>query len=127
MEDDLTHGLCVFARNGSYCTWSNCNRRTHGQKFLQQLLQVFAFHRSCMYSMCKGWLLPDDNNDAVKDVVWVPDVAKQAESQQHEAHLQDKHTGKDYVTDLQHVGELLGLKGEKREGDRENERGGKTK
>lgn len=47
-----------------------------------------------------GLLLPDDNNDAIKDVVWVPYVSKQAESQQHEAHLQDKHAGEHYVADL---------------------------
>lgn len=47
-----------------------------------------------------GLILPDDNNDAIKDVVWVPDVSKQAKSQQHEAHLQDKHAGEDYVADL---------------------------
>lgn len=44
--------------------------------------------------------LPDDNDDAVKDVVRIPDVSKQAKSQQHEAHLQDEHTGEDNVTDL---------------------------
>ena len=44
--------------------------------------------------------LPDDNYDAVEDVVWVPDVSKQAKSQQHEAHLQDKHTGENDITDL---------------------------
>lgn len=45
-------------------------------------------------------ILPDDNDDAIEYVVRVPDVSKQAESQQHEAHLQDKHAGEDYVTDL---------------------------
>lgn len=53
--------------------------------------------------------LPDDDDDAVKDVVRVPDVAEQAEGQQHEAHLQDEHAGEHDVADLQHVRQLLGL------------------
>lgn len=69
-----------------------------------------------------GFTLPDDNNDAVEYVVRVPDVSKQAEGQQHEAHLQDEHAGENDVADLQHVSQLLGLGEErKREGDREGE------
>lgn len=45
-------------------------------------------------------VLPDDNDDAVEYVVWVPDVSKQAKGQQHEAHLQDEHAGENDVTDL---------------------------
>lgn len=56
--------------------------------------------------------LPDDDDDAVEDVVRVPDVSEQAEGQQHEAHLQDEHAGENDVADLQHVGQLLGLVGE---------------
>lgn len=56
--------------------------------------------------------LPDDDNDAVKYVVRVPDVSKQAEGEQHETHLQDKHAGENNVTDLQDVGQLLGLEWE---------------
>lgn len=78
-------------------------------------------------SMC-GLLLPDDNDDAVKDVVWVPYVSKQAESQQHEAHLQDKHAGEDYVTDLQHISQLLWLEGKKeRKQEKEERIGGKER
>lgn len=55
---------------------------------------------------------PDDDDDAVEDVVGVPDVAEQAEGQQHEAHLQDEHAGENDVADLQHVGQLLGLERE---------------
>lgn len=66
-------------------------------------------------------LLPDDNNDAVEYVVRVLDVSKQAEGQQHEAHLQDKHAGENDVADLQHVSQLLGL-GEERK--RARDRGG---
>lgn len=54
-------------------------------------------------------MLPDDDNDAVEYVVRVPDVAKQAKGQQHEAHLQDEHTGKNDVTDLQHISQLFRL------------------
>lgn len=53
--------------------------------------------------------LPDDDNDAVEYVVRVPDVSEQAEGEQHETHLQDKHAGENDVTDLQDVGQLLGL------------------
>lgn len=53
--------------------------------------------------------LPDDDDDAVEDVVRVPDVAEQTEGQQHEAHLQDEHAGEHDVADLQHVRQLLGL------------------
>lgn len=56
---------------------------------------------------------PDDDDDAVEDVVGVPDVAEQAEGQQHEAHLQDEHAGENDVADLQHVGQLLGLERER--------------
>lgn len=67
-------------------------------------------------------MLPDDNNDAVKYVVRVLDVSKQAEGQQHEAHLQDEHAGENDVADLQHVSQLLGLEEErKRERDRRGE------
>lgn len=53
--------------------------------------------------------LPDDDDDAVEYVVGIPDVSEQAEGEQHETHLQDKHAGENDVTDLQDVGQLLGL------------------
>lgn len=56
--------------------------------------------------------LPDDDNDAVEYVVRVPDVSEQAEGEQHETHLQDKHAGENDVTDLQDIGQLLGLEQE---------------
>lgn len=56
--------------------------------------------------------LPDDDNDAVEYVVRVPDVSEQAEGEQHETHLQDKHAGENDVADLQDVGQLLGLERE---------------
>lgn len=53
--------------------------------------------------------VPDDDDDAVEYVVGVPDVSKQAEGQQHEPHLQDKHAGENDVADLQDVRQLLRL------------------
>lgn len=55
---------------------------------------------------------PDDDNDAVKDVVGVPQVLEEAEGRQFQDHLQGEHASEDNVTDLQHVGQLLGLRGE---------------
>lgn len=63
-----------------------------------------------------GGGVPDDDDDAVEYVVGVPDVSKQAEGQQHEPHLQDKHAGENDVADLQDVGQLLGLQRDEREG-----------
>lgn len=53
--------------------------------------------------------LPDDDNDAVEDVVRVSQVVKEPEGSQLQDHLQGEHAGEDYVTDLQDVGQLLGL------------------
>lgn len=65
-------------------------------------------------------LLPYDNDDAIKNVVWIPDVAKQAKSQDHEGHLQDKHTGENNVTDLQHISQLFRLQGQEEKGEEKN-------
>lgn len=48
-------------------------------------------------------VLPYNDDDAVKDVVRVSDVSKKPKSQQHEAHLQNKHAGENDVTNLQHI------------------------
>lgn len=61
---------------------------------------------------------PDDDDDAVEDVVRVLDVAEQTKRQQHESHFQHKHAGEDDVTDLQHISQLLGLRGDGAEGDK---------
>lgn len=53
---------------------------------------------------------PDDDNDAVKAVVGVLDVAKQAESQELQQHLKTEEAGEHHVTDLQNVCQLLRLK-----------------
>lgn len=52
---------------------------------------------------------PDDDDDAVKDVVGVPQVLEEAEGRQLEDHLQREHAGEDDVADLQDVGQLLRL------------------
>lgn len=56
-----------------------------------------------------GAVTPDDNDDAVKDVVGVLDVAEGTVHEQLQQHLQGKEAGKDDVADFQGVGELLGL------------------
>lgn len=57
---------------------------------------------------------PDHNNDAIKNVVWVLDVAPDAKGEKFEEHLQGKHAGEDNVADLQRVGQLVRLqKGQK--------------
>lgn len=53
---------------------------------------------------------PDDDNDAVKAVVWVLDVAKEPESQELQQHLKTEETCEHHVTDLQNVCQLLRLK-----------------
>lgn len=54
-------------------------------------------------------MLPDDDNDAVEDVVRVPQVVKEPEGRQLQDHLQGKHAGKDHIADLQDVGQFLRL------------------
>jgi hypothetical protein len=54
-------------------------------------------------------LLPDDDNDAVEDVVRVPQVVKEPKGSQLQNHLQGKHAGEDHVADLQDVGQFLWL------------------
>lgn len=56
-------------------------------------------------------LLPDDDNDAVEDVVRVSQIIKEPEGSQLQDHLQGKHAGEDHIADLQDVGQLLGLWG----------------
>lgn len=58
-----------------------------------------------------GVVIPDDNNDAIEDVVGVLDVAKGTVHEQLQQHLQGKEAGEDDVADFQGVGELLGLQG----------------
>lgn len=54
--------------------------------------------------------LPDDHDDAVKDVVGVPDVAQRATGQQLQQHLQGEHAGEHNVADLQGIGQLIWLR-----------------
>ncbi len=56
---------------------------------------------------------PDDDNDAVKDVIGVPQVLKESKSCQLQDHLQGEHAGEDYVADFQDIGQLLRLSGGK--------------
>lgn len=61
---------------------------------------------------------PDDDNDAVKDVVRIPQVLKEAKRCELKDHLQGEHAGEDNVTDLQDVGQLFRLGGGERADDR---------
>lgn len=52
---------------------------------------------------------PDDDDDAVEDVVGVAQVIEEPEGGQLQEHLQGEHAGEDHIADLQDVGQLLGL------------------
>lgn len=54
-------------------------------------------------------LSPDDNDDAVENVVRVVQVVETTEGSQLQDHLQGKHAGEDDVADLQNVSQLLWL------------------
>lgn len=58
-----------------------------------------------------GPAAPDDDDDAVEDVVRVAQVVEEPEGGQFQEHLQGEHAGEDHVADLQDVGQLLGLWG----------------
>lgn len=53
---------------------------------------------------------PDDDNDAVKAVVRVLDVAEEPESQELQQHLETEETSEHHVTDLQNICQFLRLK-----------------
>lgn len=54
-------------------------------------------------------MLPYDDDDSIKDVVGVSQVAEGAKCSEFEDHLQGEHAGEDDVADLQNIGELLWL------------------
>lgn len=56
-----------------------------------------------------GGTLPDDDDNAVEDVVRVSQVVKEPEGGQLQDHLQGEHAGEDHVADLQDVCQLLWL------------------
>lgn len=53
--------------------------------------------------------LPDDHNDAIKDVIRILNVAEGPIDQHLQQHLQGEEAGEHNVTDLQSVGQLIGL------------------
>lgn len=61
-------------------------------------------------------LSPDDNDDAVKNVVRVVQVVETTKGCQLQDHFQGKHTGEDDVADLQDISQLLRLIGKAMEG-----------
>lgn len=52
---------------------------------------------------------PDDHNDAIKDIVGVSQILKEAKGGELEDHLQRKHAGKHYITNFQDISQLIGL------------------
>lgn len=54
-------------------------------------------------------LSPDDDDDAIKNVVRVVQVVEATKGSQLQDHLQGKHAGEDNVADLQNVSQLLRL------------------
>lgn len=52
---------------------------------------------------------PDDDNDAVKAIIWVFDVAKEPQSQELQQHLQTEQACEHHVTDLQNICQFLWL------------------
>lgn len=63
----------------------------------------------CYPHLCSS---PDDHNDAIKDIVGVLDVAKGPVDQHLQQHLQREQAGEHDVTDLQRIGQLIGLETE---------------
>lgn len=61
--------------------------------------------------MCFVYYRPDDNNDAIKYVVRVSQVLKEAKSGQLQDHLQCEHASEDDVADLKDIGQLVRLGG----------------
>lgn len=68
----------------------------------------------CQVHLPRARLSPDDNDDAVKNVVRVVQVVEAPEGGELEDHLQGEHTGEDDVADLQDVSQLLRLGGKKK-------------
>lgn len=58
---------------------------------------------------------PDDDDDAIKDVVGVPQILEEAKGAELQDHLQREHAGENDVADLQDIGQLIGLVGGRRE------------
>lgn len=63
---------------------------------------------------------PDDDDDAVKDIVGVPQVLKEAKGGELQDHLQREHAGENDVADLQDVGQFVGLKGRRERNPEKN-------
>lgn len=62
-----------------------------------------------MYNSIVHCTLPYDNDDPIKDVVWVFDVAEDAKGHQLEDHLKDKHAGEDNIANLQNICQFVRL------------------
>lgn len=64
-----------------------------------------------VFSISHAYHRPDDDDDAIKDVIRIPQVFKEAKGSELQDHLQCEHAGEDDVTDLQDIGQLLRLGG----------------
>jgi len=53
--------------------------------------------------------LPDDHNNAIKDVIGISQIWKEAKGSEFENHLQGEHTGKHDVTNLQDISQFIRL------------------
>lgn len=53
--------------------------------------------------------LPYNNNDPIKDIIWVFDVAEDTKGHQLEDHLKDEHTGEDNIANLQNICQFFRL------------------
>lgn len=62
----------------------------------------------------RHWSLPDDHNDAIKDIIGILYVAKGPIYQHLQQHLEREEAGEHDVTDLQSIGQLIGLQEDRR-------------
>lgn len=65
-----------------------------------------------MCTQCNGYdilLLPEDNNDSIKNIVAIADVAKGSFSYYLEEHFHSKHSREDVVAGLNYDGQRFWL------------------
>lgn len=66
-----------------------------------------------MYASVVLCTLPYDNDDPIKYIIWVFDVAKDAKGHQLEDHLKNKHASEDYIANLQNICQFIRLRDKK--------------
>lgn len=60
-------------------------------------------HTTEVYACVILCTLPYDNDDPIKDIIRVFDVAEHAKGHQLEDHLKNKHASEDYIANLQNI------------------------